>query len=111
MEIAGLRLVISGAGIGAGTARVAASYGARVLLSDTNDAGGEALAAAPDPAAMLNTLTHLIPRMGKPEDVAELVCFLASPRAAFINGALWLIDGGSLAWRGTLDILGMRGTT
>lgn len=67
------------------------------------------LAAAPDPAAMLNTmtLTHLIPRMGKPQDVAELVCFLASPAANFVNGAVWLIDGGSLAWRGTLDILGM----
>ncbi len=67
------------------------------------------LKAAPDPDAMLNTmtLTHLIPRMGKPKDVAELVCFLASPEASFINGAVWLIDGGSLAWRGTLDVLGM----
>jgi NAD(P)-dependent dehydrogenase (short-subunit alcohol dehydrogenase family) len=67
------------------------------------------LAAAPDREAMLNTmtLTHLIPRMGQPADVAELVCFLASPQASFINGAVWLIDGGSLAWRGTLDILGM----
>ena len=67
------------------------------------------LEAAPDPEAMLNTMTmtHLIPRMGKPKDVAELVCFLASPEASFINGAVWLIDGGSLAWRGTLDVLGM----
>jgi NAD(P)-dependent dehydrogenase (short-subunit alcohol dehydrogenase family) len=68
------------------------------------------LAAAPDQKAMLNTMvmTHLVPRMGKPADVAELVCFLASPEASFINGAVWLIDGGSLAWRGTLDILGME---
>lgn len=67
------------------------------------------LAAAPDREAMLNTMTmtHLIPRMGQPQDVAELVCFLASPAAKFINGAVWLIDGGSLAWRGTLDVLGM----
>lgn len=67
------------------------------------------LAAAPDPAAMLNTMTmtHLIPRMGTPTDVAELVCFLASDNSQFINGVAWLIDGGSLAWRGTLDILGM----
>lgn len=67
------------------------------------------LAAVPDQEAMLNTMTmtHLIPRMGQPQDVAELVCFLASPAASFINGAVWLIDGGSLAWRGTLDILGM----
>ncbi|MEH6581227.1 MAG: SDR family oxidoreductase [Halioglobus sp.] len=68
------------------------------------------LASAPDPEAMLNTMTktHLIPRMGKPVDVAELVCFLASPESAFVNGVVWTIDGGSLAWRGTLDVLGME---
>jgi NAD(P)-dependent dehydrogenase (short-subunit alcohol dehydrogenase family) len=68
------------------------------------------LAAAPDPKAMLNTMTmtHLVPRMGQPADVAELVCFLASPQSRFVNGAVWTIDGGSLAWRGTLDVLGME---
>ena len=68
------------------------------------------LEAAPDPKAMLNTMTmtHLIPRMGQPVDVAELVCFLASPESAFVNGAVWTIDGGSLAWRGTLDVIGME---
>ncbi len=68
------------------------------------------LEAAPDPKAMLNTmtLTHLVPRMGQPVDVAELVCFLASPESQFVNGAVWTIDGGSLAWRGTLDVLGME---
>ena len=68
------------------------------------------LAAAPDPQAMLNTMTmtHLVPRMGQPVDVAELVCFLASPESQFVNGAVWTIDGGSLAWRGTLDVLGME---
>ncbi|MEO1081689.1 MAG: SDR family NAD(P)-dependent oxidoreductase [Pseudomonadota bacterium] len=68
------------------------------------------LEAAPDPQAMLGTMTmtHLVPRMGQPVDVAELVCFLASPESSFVNGAVWGIDGGSLAWRGTLDILGME---
>jgi NAD(P)-dependent dehydrogenase (short-subunit alcohol dehydrogenase family) len=46
-------------------------------------------------------------RLGEPIDVANLVCFLASPQAAFVNGVVWLIDGGSLAWRGTVDVLGM----
>ena len=47
------------------------------------------LDAAPDLQAMLNTmtLTHPVPRMGQPVDVAELVCFLASPESAFVNGA------------------------
>ncbi len=70
----------------------------------------EFLAAAPDPQAMLGTMTHthLIPRMGQPVDVAELVCFLASDQSSFVNGVAWLIDGGSLAWRGTVDSLGME---
>jgi NAD(P)-dependent dehydrogenase (short-subunit alcohol dehydrogenase family) len=44
--------------------------------------------------------SHLIPRPGKPEEVAKLVCFLASDDASFITGGVYLIDGGSLAWRG-----------
>jgi NAD(P)-dependent dehydrogenase (short-subunit alcohol dehydrogenase family) len=36
-------------------------------------------------------------RMGRPEEVAEAILFLASPRAAFITGASILIDGGRLA--------------
>jgi NAD(P)-dependent dehydrogenase (short-subunit alcohol dehydrogenase family) len=43
---------------------------------------------------------NLIPRRGTVEEVAKLVCFLASPDATFITGAAYLIDGGSLAWRG-----------
>jgi 3alpha(or 20beta)-hydroxysteroid dehydrogenase len=36
-------------------------------------------------------------RVGKPEDVAELVLFLASEAAGFITGVEYLIDGGSMA--------------
>jgi NAD(P)-dependent dehydrogenase (short-subunit alcohol dehydrogenase family) len=35
-------------------------------------------------------------RFGRPEEVGDLVAFLASPRASYINGALVNIDGGSI---------------
>lgn len=47
------------------------------------------------------TATHLVPRMGTGEDIANLIAFLASPEASWITGATYLIDGGSLAWRGS----------
>lgn len=60
--------------------------------------------AADDKEAIQKALigSHLVRRLGQPEDVAHLVCFLASDEAAFINGTAVLIDGGSLAWRGTI---------
>jgi NAD(P)-dependent dehydrogenase (short-subunit alcohol dehydrogenase family) len=67
------------------------------------------LEAAEDREAMLQgmTATHLVRRMGEPEDVAALVCFLASREAEFINGTMITVDGGSLAWRATVDALGI----
>ena len=38
--------------------------------------------------------THPIGRVGKPEDVAELILFLASDRAGWITGSSFSIDGG-----------------
>ena len=44
----------------------------------------------------LEALTRNIPlgRLGKPEDVAGMVAYLASPDAAYVNGATFVIDGG-----------------
>jgi NAD(P)-dependent dehydrogenase (short-subunit alcohol dehydrogenase family) len=60
------------------------------------------LEAAEDKAAIMSVLTgaHLIPRLGQPEEVAKLACFLASDDSSFITGASYVIDGGTLAWRG-----------
>lgn len=40
---------------------------------------------------------HPIGRLGKPEEVAELVLWLSSSRASFVTGSYYPIDGGYLA--------------
>ncbi|WP_440310934.1 SDR family oxidoreductase [Klebsiella pneumoniae] len=35
--------------------------------------------------------------MGEPDDLAALVCFLASEEARYINGQTYIADGGMLA--------------
>lgn len=51
-----------------------------------------------DPAALQQLVAlHPIGRLGKPEEVAELVLWLSSPAASFATGAYYPIDGGYLA--------------
>ncbi|WP_414702974.1 SDR family oxidoreductase [Polaromonas sp. UBA4122] len=40
---------------------------------------------------------HPIGRLGRAEEVAELVTWLASNRASFVTGAYYPVDGGYLA--------------
>ncbi len=45
---------------------------------------------------------HPLGRVGQPDEVAELIAFLASPRAGFITGAEYKIDGGMMAELGVV---------
>ena len=38
--------------------------------------------------------THPIGRVGQPREIAELILYLASEKAAWITGATYSIDGG-----------------
>jgi NAD(P)-dependent dehydrogenase (short-subunit alcohol dehydrogenase family) len=37
------------------------------------------------------------PRVGEPEDIANMVLFLASDESAFVNGETYRVDGGAMA--------------
>lgn len=53
----------------------------------------------PDPAAFRDQIgsIHPIRRTGTPEEVARLICWLASDEAAFVTGQIYTIDGGRTA--------------
>jgi NAD(P)-dependent dehydrogenase (short-subunit alcohol dehydrogenase family) len=56
----------------------------------------DSIALSPDPDEVMQECIdmHLLKRIGKPEEVAALIAFLCSDKAAFITGQAIRIDGG-----------------
>ncbi|HKO26081.1 MAG TPA: SDR family oxidoreductase, partial [Solirubrobacteraceae bacterium] len=59
----------------------------------------EALAGAPDREASMRSIaaSHPLGRLARPEEIAEVIAFLASPRSSIITGAILMTDGGFTA--------------
>jgi meso-butanediol dehydrogenase/(S,S)-butanediol dehydrogenase/diacetyl reductase len=60
------------------------------------------LALAPDPARARKVAEehHPIGRLGKPEEIARVVLFLAADDSSFMTGSIVVADGGATAWTG-----------
>jgi NAD(P)-dependent dehydrogenase (short-subunit alcohol dehydrogenase family) len=51
-----------------------------------------------DPAILAEMIGNIpMGRYGRPEEIAEVILFLASARASFVTGQLWCADGGYVA--------------
>ena len=52
----------------------------------------------PQPQSVIDACNamHPLGRIAEPEEIAEVVAFLAHERASFVTGAVWTVDGGLL---------------
>ena len=84
------------AGLTKGWAR---DLAARRITVNTVEPGPIETEANPDAGPRSAAIKAAVPlgRYGQPEEVAELVAYLASPAAGYVTGAHILIDGGMLA--------------
>jgi NAD(P)-dependent dehydrogenase (short-subunit alcohol dehydrogenase family) len=90
------------AGLEALTRCLAVEWGPRQILVNAVEPGHivvelEGLPAAPSGALRAHWEAIPVGRPGLPEEVAETILFLASPRNSYISGAVLRIDGGRTA--------------
>ena len=114
-------VLITGAltGIGRATALAYAREGARVVVSGRRDEEGHKLGAdiqelgaeaefqrcdvrhdrltGTDERKAAVAAKMPLKRVGRPEEIAQTIMFLASDKASFITGASYLVDGGKTA--------------